>query len=203
MADRPQGSTSRILTLFLLAIFGAIAWFLAPFFLPMYRWMKVDFAKEAQAATSRGFPCTEDQLKTVFDVEVAYHPRGDNDPRPFVLMRMTPDYFSVYPDDNWSWDEESLALRIVFIGDRTGTPPSDFNFGGGTYQHRYFKAKAWRFQPDSLGFKTEERPVILYDEMTLDKFSIGEAQVRHEQLINPRIWTPDDDGYEPPSAAAE
>lgn len=203
MADRPQSSTSRIMTLFFLALFAAILWFGAPFVLPMYRWLHVDFAKEAQKAVANGYKVTEAQLRTKYKIEFSYQPRGDGDPRPFVLLKMTPDYYSVVPEDDWSFDEENLLLRCSIINDKTGEPPSKFHYVSNNYKDRFFVAEAWRFPPKALGKTTGDRPLFLYDSMTFDKMSIGDAQIREEQIKNATIWTPDDDGWKPPEAAAE
>jgi|GEM_PF-3886884 len=197
MSARPQSSTSRILTVFMLVGFGALVWFVAPFFLPVYRWIHVDFADVSAKANANGYKVTAGQVGEKYKVEFGYLPRGKGDPRPFVLLKMTPEYYSIIPDDDFSVDEEGLLLRATIINDRTGEPPSAFMLGTGQFKDRYFRAEAWRFPPKSLGLSTGERPVILYDTMTIEHMSLGEAQYQQSLVDNPGVTIPDDDGWEP------
>ncbi len=200
MPARPQSSTSRILTIFMLVAFGALVWFLAPFALPVYRWVHVDFADISAKANANGYKVTLDQVSKKYKVEFGYLPRGKGDPRPWVLLKMTPDYYSVVPDDDFSVDEEGLLLRATIISDRNGEQPSEFLRGAGQSKDRYFRAEAWRFPPKSLGLNTGERPVILYDAMSLEKLTIGQAMYQQGLVDNPTLTIPDDDGWVPTPA---
>jgi hypothetical protein len=208
MAKNPESSTSRILTVFFLVIFGAILWFAAPIIFPMYRWTKVDFAAEAKKATANGYPLTEAQLRTKYKIEFAYWPRGDNDPHPYLLLKSSPSYFDVVPDDDWSVDEAGVLMRCTIIGDRTGTPMSGIHLGSNQWKDRFFKAEAWRFPPKALGQKSpgdlvDERPIFLYEEMTLDKYSIAAADVANTMVRdNQRTNLRDDDGWEAPEESS-
>jgi len=197
MSARPQSSTSRILTVFMLVGFGALVWFVAPWFLPVYRWVNVDFAEISAKANANGYRVTADQVGKKYLVEFGYVPRGKGDPRPWVLLKMTPEYYSVVPDDDFSVDEEGLLLRATIINDRTGEQPSEFLRGAGQFKDRYFRAEAWRFPPKSLGLNTGDRPVILYDSMSLEKMSIGQAQHQQGLIDNTSLSIPDDDGWVP------
>lgn len=189
-------STSKIVTLIVLCIFGLVFWYAAPFFLPRYRWTEVKFDELAKQATAKGFPTTAAKLETQFAVEFGYVPRGPGDPRPWVLFKMTPAWheFTGNPDD----DEVGVMKRCAIISDRTGVSITGYLLGSGQFKDRYFRAKAWRLPPGSLKFP-EERPVVLFEAMTLEKFEIGEADVLSAASRNPKAWQPDDDGYEPPA----
>lgn len=186
------------MSIFVLVVIGTIAWFLAPWFLPVYRWLHVDFEKIAAQAKTNGYHVTTEQVSTIYKVEFAYLPRHKTDPRPFVLLKMDPPYYDIVPDDDWSVDEDGLLLRCTVINDREGKPPSEFYYGSGQFKDRYFKAEAWRLPPKSLGLSTGDRPVILYNAMTLEKLSIGEAQGRQGRVDDPRLSIPDEDGWAPP-----
>lgn len=190
---RPQSSASKIIILLLLAVLGAIAYALAPMFLPVYRWMNVDFAKIAREATARGIPTSAALVAKPFEVEFAYVERGPDDPRPWVLLSMNPTWAEATGDVE---DEAGLALRCTVIGDRTGKPISGFLLGSHNYKDRFFKAKVWRLPPGSLGLD-KERPIILFDAMTLEKMDIGRAEELNYQLKNHLVWTQDEDGYTP------
>lgn len=194
---RSQSSASKIIILLLLVVLGAIAYALAPMFLPVYRWMNVDFAKIAREATARGMPTSAALVGKQFEVEFAYVERGPTDPRPWVLLSMNPTWAEATGDAEQ--DEAGLARRCIVIGDRTGKPVSSFLLGSHNFKDRFFKAKAWRLPPGSLGLD-KERPIILFDAMTLEKMEIGRAEQINYQLKNQDIWTPDDDGYTPAGA---
>ncbi len=195
MASRPQSSTSRIMTIFILGVIGTIAWFIAPLFLPMYRWLQVDYAKIAQTAQANGYQVTAEQVATKYTIEFIYLPRHPSDPRPFVLLKMDPPYYDVVPDDDWSVDDDGVLVRCTIINDRQGQPPSDFMLGAGHFKDHFFVAKGWRFPPKSLGLNTGDRPVIVYDSMSLDKMEYGAAQQIHSNLNNPTIYVHDDDDW--------
>ena len=189
-------STSKIVTLIVLVIFSLVFWHAAPFFLPRYRWSEVRFDEVAKQAATRGFVTTAAKLETQFAVEFCYAPRGAGDPRPWVLLKMTPAWheFTANPDD----DETGVLKRCAIISDRTGESITGFLLGSGQDKDKFFRAKAWRLPPGSLKFP-EERPVIIFEAMTLEKFEIGESQVMSHAMRDPGQWQPDDDGYEPPA----
>ena len=190
-------SASKIVALIVLIVIGTIFYNVSHLFLPRYRWVSVNFEEIAQKATARGMPTTADKLRTKFDVEFGYYPRGkkpDQDPNPWVLLKMTPAWHEFTGNDDDS--EVGIARRAIIISDRTGEPLSGFALGSGQFKDRYFRAKAWRFPPGSLG-KSSDRPIILVEAMELEKFDIGAAEVINAALRDPTQWTPDDDGYEP------
>jgi len=195
---KSQSSSSKIITLFILVVFGAVGWFIAPMFLPMYRWLHVDFSKIAADATKRGVPTTTAQVSTVYDIEFAHVSRGPNDPRPWVLLKMTPPWSEVTGDP--ADDEEGKAIRCTVIGERSGLTVSDFMLGSNNFKDRFFQAKAWRLPPGSLGLD-QERPILLFQGMSLEKMEHGKAESLNWALKDSKSWEPDDDGWAP--AAAE
>jgi len=197
---KAKNSASSIITFFILALFGVVAWYIAPMFLPVYRWQHVDFTKIAADATKRGIPTTTALVSTEFDVEFAYLSRGEGDPRPWVLLGMKPTWAEATGDD--SNDESGKAVRCNVIGERTGLTVSQFLLGSNHYKDRFFIAKAWRLPPGSPGLDPE-RPTLLYKGGTLEKMDYGKAESLNFSLRDPKIWEPDEDGWEPPKAGAE
>jgi hypothetical protein len=187
-------STSKIVTLIVLCLLGWGFWNVSPLFLPRYRWTKVKFEDIARESTAKGMPTTAAKLSTQFDIRFAYNPRGNGDPAPWILLSMSPKWsdFMGNPD----LDEEGVMKRCHIVSDRTGEPITGYLLGSGQYKDFFFKAKAWRFPPGSLGH-ADERPVVLFEAMSLEKFDIGEAQVYSNALRDPHQWQPDDDGWEP------
>lgn len=190
-------STSKIVTLIVLILLGWVFWHFAPFFLPRYRWTNVRFDEIAKQATAKGFPTTAAQLETQFEIEFGYAPRGPDDPRPWVLFKMTPAWheFTGNPDD----DETGVMKRCAIISDRTGAPITGYLLGSGQYYDKFFRAKAWRLPPGSLGFP-DVRPVVLFEAMSLEKLDFTESQVLSNAMRDPGQWQPDEDDYEPPTA---
>jgi hypothetical protein len=195
MSSTTNKSATRIITVLILIGFGAICYALAPIFLPIYRWTEVDFDKIAKAAQARGeTKITSTLLQKKFKVEIAYLPRNNADPRPFLLMSSDPPWHEVIGDPDQ--DETGKLVRCTVIGDRNGERISDFLLGSGQWKDRFFRVEVWRLPPGSLG-KDAERPILLYDNETLTKFSIGEAEVRNSDIKDAGKWQPDDDGYAP------
>src|SRR5687768_13589781 len=124
---KAQSSSGRIVAFFMLIILGMVGWFIAPIFLPIYRWTNVDFAVIAADANKRGIPTTTALVSTLFDVEFAYMPRGEGDPRPWVLLEMKPSWAEATGDE--ANDESGTAVRCTVIGDRTGQSVSAFLLG--------------------------------------------------------------------------
>lgn len=190
---KAKNSASSIITLFILAVFGVVAWFISPMFLPIYRWQHVDFARIAAEATKRGIPTTTALAAKEFDVEFAYTPRGPGDPRPWVLLTMTPTWAEASGDE--SNDEVGKAVRCNVIGERTGLSVSEFLLGSNHYKDRFFQAKAWRLPPGSISLDPE-RPTILFKGGSLEKMEYGKAESLNFALRDPGVWEPDDDGWE-------
>lgn len=165
----------------------AIAWFIAPLFLPMYRWIHVDWA-----GVARQHKLSEQDLRRPYTVRFRYAPRGPADPRPFQLLSMDPAWATTGDTHE---DEENVAIRINVINDRNGGQPSQF-LRGNTNKDRYFTATAWRFPPGSLGF-SDESPVILYNSMSLDKLAYGDCIILDDELRDRRKWDQPDDGWTP------
>ncbi len=169
------------------------AWFAAPNFLPMFWWTKVDLPAIASA---NSIPLAT--LSTQFDIEVRYNPRGEGDPVPWQIITMKPAWNTLYPKAE---DEELALIRCTFISQNDGEPPST-TFINSTFKDRYFKAKAVRLPPGTLGFNAK-RPVVIYERMALEKMSIGEAMRSQDTVIkwdNDDEWQGRDDGWSPPQA---
>ena len=189
---KAQNSGSTIVALFIVVVLGVVAWFISPMFLPIYRWQHVDFSRIAAEATKRGIPTTTALAASEFDVEFAYSPRGPGDPRPWVLLAMTPTWAEATGDD--SNDEVGKAVRCNVIGERTGLSVSEFLLGSNHYKDRFFQAKAWRLPPGSMGLDPE-RPTVLFKGGSLEKMDYGKAESLNFALRDPKVWEPDDDGW--------
>jgi hypothetical protein len=176
-------STPRYITWLFIGLFLVGCWFIAPFFLPMWKWQNVDFDKIAKERS-----IDANLLKTEFDVTVRFHPRGFRDPIPWQIIQMKPEWGPLADENE---DEDHVLVRCSLIGDRTGTPPGAL-WVGNTPRDRYFKMKAWRFPGGVFGLHAK-RPILLYQGMTFDKCSIGEAQ-RLEFEVN--SWPNDDEWRE-------
>jgi len=190
-------STSAVVTLIVLGVIGVIFWKVSPIFLPRYRWTHVDFAAIAKNASAKGTPTTEERLRTEFDIEFGYYPRGKNkanDPRPWVLLKMSPAWHTFTGND--ADTEEGVIKRCVFISDRTGQPLGEEQINAGQAKDRFFRGKAWRLPPGSLGLDSEH-PIILVEMMEMQRMTIMEADVLSESLRNPKLWEAEDDGYDP------
>lgn len=193
----PAGTNRSVSYIAVIAVTVPIligAWFAAPAFLPMYWWTTVDLDK---ISTASGIP--KSKLETVFSMELRYEPRGEGDPMPWQIISMNPTWTSVHPD---SESEEELLVRCTFLSQNDGKPPST-TFINNTYKDRYFKAKAYRLPPGSLG-QNGKRPVVLYERLALDKMSIPDAD-RARSIVagweNDDTWPDRDDGWVAPDKA--
>jgi hypothetical protein len=187
-------SSSKIATLIVIVPLLAVAWFLAPLALPVWRWQNMDFLQLAKKTGMK-----EGELKREFDMRVRYQPRGagDKDPTPYQIISMDPPWASVDDKNN---DEDHLLVRCTFISDRSGNPPSTL-FLGSTFKDRYFKVHGWRFPPGTFGFN-KTRPVVVYQGDSIEKMSIAEADVIHNEIGLGQVkWANDDtdidDGFRP------
>jgi hypothetical protein len=181
-------SSPKYVVFIFIGIALVVSWFIAPMFLPMWKWQNVDFHK---IATERNLD--ESVLKTEFDATVRFNPRALGDPIPWQIVRMSPEWGSVADANE---DEAGLLVRCSLIGDRTGEPPGGL-WVGNTARDRYFRMKVWRFPPGMFGLN-DKRPVLLYQAMTLEKLSIGEAQGLDLELrvvVNDDFWDGRDDGW--------
>lgn len=171
------------------------AWFAAPIFLPMYRWFHVDLK-----TISRQTKIAEATLATQFKLKVRYNPRGEGDPVPWQIIDSQPAFASLYPgDDN---DEEKLLVRCQMISANDGQSPST-TFINATYQDRYYSVVALRLPPGSLPGFSAKRPILVYNQLDLQKLNISEANALRGGVAsweNDDEWPARDDGWSPPGA---
>lgn len=163
---------ARKLSIFIfLVIFGIVGWHIAPMFLPVYKWMNVDFKK---IAAETGKPQAE--LEKVYTVTVRYRPRGNNDldPAGWEILVMDPEWGEMHTEEWSKEDEYHVYVRCRMISDRTGSAPSQFTVGK-FYYDRYFTCKAQRLPPRALKQKSS-RPVLLYQADTLTPLDRGGVQ---------------------------
>ena len=199
MSRTPSKTGSRLASLVVLLVLGAIAYALSPLFLPRWRWENIDPKWEILAVAAK-LPVAK--LQAQYDIVVRYKPRGDKDPVPWQIITCTP---AVDPEN----EIEFQRVRATLISDRTGEPPSALRLGSLNYRDIFFKGKAWRFPPGTLpavmGFN-RVRPVFLYDAGTFDKLESSDAYRMEAEMKEPK-WTDDDeevqDGYRAPGAPAE
>jgi len=184
MSSRPASSTSRVITFLFIALALGVVWVLAPWVLPVWRWMNVDFEKIAKERK-----VDRSVYQRQFEVEVSYQPRGGNDPRPWVIVTMKPSWAEV--DENHR-DEDHYLIRCNLISDRDGQRPSKFLLGSGHFKDRFFKAKAWRFPPGTFDIPGN-RPVLLYEAMTFETIPYGQAEAYEREFNLTNLWEKDED----------
>lgn len=189
MADAPGKFSSRIAAIVVLIPVLILGWYIAPLFLPMWRWQNMDFDKLSK---EKGVPVAE--LQRQYQVVVRHAARGDDDPMAWQIMTMDPVWEQA--------DEEKLLVRATVVSDRTGSPPGSMQLGSGHRRDRYFKATAWRFPAGSFGFNAK-RPVLVYDGGTFEKLDIPRAE-EMDFRANQEGWVNDDedveDGWRKPGA---
>jgi hypothetical protein len=192
---RAKTSVPRYVTVFFLGLALVAAWFISPMFLPVWRWRNVDFAAIAQRSG-----IAENILRTEFNAQVRYSPRGDGDPLPWQLITLDPPWHTLSKAfDN----EEEFLVRCTLVGDRNGQP-INMLWVGNTAKDRYFTVKAWRFPPGSFGFNAK-RPVLVYNVGSLEKMDISAslyADQAYRYWQNDDDWDERDDGWRPGDGAA-
>lgn len=169
------------------------AWFAAPTFLPMYRWMSVNLKSIASATNT-----PEAQLATEYSMRVRYNPRGEGDPLPWQIISCNPPY----PIKNQNEDETEVLVRCNFISGNDGTPPST-TFINGTWKDRYYNVKAMRLPPGCLGMKNK-RPVVVYNALDLVRMDITSADSAQREIARWETddeWPERDDGWKAPGAS--
>lgn len=163
MSAAPPGKFSaRIAAIAVIIPLLIVAWYVAPLFLPVWRWQYLDFEKLAK---EKAVPVAE--LSRQFTVVVRHAARGDNDPVPWQIVSMTPAWDKA--------DEHEYLVRATVVSDRSGAPPSQLLLNSGHRRDIYFRATAWRLPPGSLGFNAK-RPVIVYDGGSFEKLDISQAE---------------------------
>lgn len=190
----PQQKKSKITILIVLAIFIALAWAIAPLFLPMYRWLEFDWQRESQRS---GIDI--DELKREYQINVFYNPRGEGDPAPWLIMDMQPEWMD-HASPAWERiDEYNLTVRCILISDKTGKPPNTLYIGSFD-KDRYFTCKAWRFKPGALGYDDSPRPVVMYKDITWEKLDKGIVRSYSQRKPEDIDYYTDqfDDLWEPP-----
>ncbi len=175
--------SSKVATVIVLVPLLALAWFLAPMALPVYRWRYMDFL---ELSKKTGIPLAE--ISKQYDVTARYAPRGLEDPLPWQIMTMDPTWVSVNSKHD---DEDHILVRCTFVSDRDGTPPSKLFLGSGSLKDRYWRARAWRMPPGTLGFNSK-RPVVIYAGDSIEKLSIGQCEMLDDEVTRQSKWTNDD-----------
>ncbi len=168
---------SKITAAFVLAILAILGWAIAPLFLPLYRWIDVDFQKEA---ASKNVPLEE--LQKEYDIFLFYDPRGEGDPAPWKIVDMIPEWGG---ESTAAWEkneEYDIEVRCILISDKTGKPPSTL-YVGSFPKDRYFGCKGWRFKPGSLG-QTSTRPVVMFNSMSWHKLDPGQFRAYQQRNLD-------------------
>ena len=196
MSGGTNSSVSKIAMLAVIIPMGALAWFIAPWFMPVWRWQNLDFA--AMAKEHEKEKLTESILRTEYDMLVWYSPRKPGDPIPFLIVSCNPPIHTVWPD----YTNEStppLLVRATVVSERDGEPISKI-WVGATPEERFFKIRGWRLPPGSLG-KPQKRQVVVYQGFSLEKLDIGLGVQKRSDIQgwerddNPREWPERDDGF--------
>lgn len=189
----PKDKNQKVVAWIVLIGFAIVAWFIAPLFLPVYRWLHVDWNIESQRSGVQ-----IEELKREYRMNLFYKPRGEGDPAPWLIMDMEPAW-DEFASAEWErFDEYNLAIRCILISDKTGKSPSTLYIGSFD-KDRYFTCMAWRFKPGAFGHESSPRPVVLFKEMTWEKLDKG--IVRSYGQRNPEdadLYTDEfDDFWEP------
>jgi hypothetical protein len=187
MSAGTKSSVSKVALVIALIPVGIVVYWIAKMFLPVWLWTNVDFAKLATATGQ-----TESRLRTEYMMTVRYSPRGKDDPIPWQIIEQTPRWADVDPQNP---DEQNLLVRIHFLGDRHGQPPSDLILGSGGkagFRDRYFTCTAYRLPPGVLG-KGPGRPVVIYKAGTLEKLDTAKSMYWDTTVQDPKQFASDDD----------
>ena len=193
MASGTNSSSSRLAVIVVMIPLAIGAWYAAPWVLPVWRWQNIDWPALAKASA-----VPETDLRREFDVVVRYHPRGKGDPAPWQIVSMSPTWKSVDPK-NLNEHEPPLLVRCTVVNDHDGEPINAIWISV-TGQENYFKLHGWRFPPGTFG-KVAQRPVIVYEGMSMTKLDLNTAIPLDAQLAN--VENDDhmrrrDDGWGPP-----
>jgi len=178
-------TSSRMATIVVVIPIIILAWFLAPYALPVFRWRSMNFDD-----LSKKLNLPASQLQQQFQVTMYYHPRNPTDPCPWQIMGMDPPWDSI---DSKRDDESSELVRCTLISDRDGEPPSKFFLGSGNYKDCFWQGKVWRFPAGTFN-KSTFHPVLVYSASTWDKASFTDAEVFYSEVQNrgTKTWTNDD-----------
>src|SRR4051812_3233629 len=115
---RPESSTSRILVVFVVILIGVIGFFIAPIFMPMWRWRNLDFHQLAIDKKAAEGPRRKGHL---FRSRSARPATNDEDPSPSQIVTIPPPWNSFEPEKREN--EDPLLVRCSVISDKTGQPP--------------------------------------------------------------------------------
>ena len=202
MGIKGDKSSSKLVSLLVLAVGVVLFFALGDLALPMYRWMTIDWEGMAQKAG-----VSSEQLQTKRDYVIRYHPRkgAGEDPYPWQIVQKDGNKMPAWvkdgagktPDNQY---EYQTLIRCRLISDRTGTTPREpweINYGM-TFQDRYFKVAGWRLPPGATG-EEDKRCLLMIDVMSVDKMTISEATGYHHDLprhLKSGEWLSDDDWQE-------
>ncbi len=199
-----KSSSSKLITIIILIPVAIAAWFIAPFFLPVWRWTHVDWevlAKEHGVSV--------EVMRKPFAMVVRHAPRGEGDPLPWQIVECKPKYNEVFPqeesehEDNWT-----MLVRCNLINDQSGNPPSALLLGP-IPNERYFSVQAYRIKPGT-SLNPGKRPLVIYEGSSIDKIGFQRANGLDETIRQENAkWSNDDemegrdDGYRAPGKNAE
>ncbi len=201
MAIAKTTTGAKLALIAILIPIGVVAWLLAPFVLPVWKWRHLDGANAwARIAKEKGV--SEALLRTEYQAIIRHAPRIHKDPIPWQLVSLNPTWIS--QDEEKHEDETDVLVRCSVISDRDGTPPSDL-WVGANQDEKFFKCKVWRFPPGSFN-QNAKRPVLIYRASTLERLTIGEGKMYQSQVANMQNddkWEDRDDGIGSPSSGSE
>jgi len=195
MATGTNTSASKIALVVVLIPILVAAWFVAPWFLPMWRWQNVDFEQIVKDHAKDGY--TKERIETEFEMVVWYHPRNKSasDPCPYQIYSCKPSLKQIYPDMT---DEDKLLVRVALVNDQNGGAISDLWIGV-TEEERFFKISGWRLPPGTLG-KASGRQVVLFKNSSLQKVDLNlgvSMAMEGKYMENDDAWDDRFDGWEP------
>ncbi len=194
MSSGTQTSVSKIATIAVLVPLALLAWWAAPFILPVYRWQNVDFEKIAK---EHELSVTE--VRQEYNMVVYYHPRVGvaNDPSPFQIVESSPTWHSVNGKNIDESMPPPLLVRCTVISDKDGEPISKLWIHN-LDSERFFKVKCWRLPPGALG-KNPKRPVLLYSSFETEDPNYGVPKAEAiRNFENDDHMRDRDDGIGPP-----
>lgn len=201
-----EKATSKIVTLLVVAFIGLIFVFTADFFLPWWRWTKLDWQEMSQRT---GVPV--DQLNQKQDYVIRYSlQRGGNSDKKYnwqiivedPVKTKLPEWVTGPEGEPLAKDAEYKTLvRCQLISDRTGRAPRqpwEIN-PMTTHYDQYFRCEGWRLPPDAIDPTGKGRCTLLIDVQTLEKMNSNDSISWKGKLQNndpDTGWLNDDDWQE-------
>ncbi len=219
MAGKKRKDPRTYMLLFLLGAVVVTAWFVAPYFVPVYRHLHVDFQEIAAK-----YDIPQEALEQPQEMFLRYAPRGEGDPAPWQLISQqadqhTPDWLHRFDPATEEEGYGPMLIRVWVILDGDGEPPSTMRINSGLRRDLYWSGQGWRLPPGALGVGKGKRTVVLMRQNTWSKCDVTTAEVLHGAVRSglkkpdspkgyvtdddPELYPTRDDGYRRPPPPPE